>query len=194
MSTALNDTINFQRRLRALSALFLYRLTSLAVSIGYFQRRKLVIVYWHFSRLKQRFQKRKRSTLIFSSFKNRNKLRFDGFFLFIYLFITLHNRVSVWPKIKNNEYISISGKWKLNEIGTKIFFFFLTFILQEIRDSEAENFFWNMYKQFLILRSKRVERFERTCLQKWGISETRLSDLSPFNAFLLFVYFVIFVF
>lgn len=124
MSTALNDTINFQRRLRALSALFLYRLTSLAVSVGYFQRRKLVIVYWHFLRLKQRFQKRKRSTLIFSSFKNRNKLRFDGSFLFIYLFITLHNRVSVWPKIKNNEYISISGKWKLNEIGTKIFFFF----------------------------------------------------------------------
>lgn len=34
-----------QRRLRALSALFLYRLTSLAVSVGYFQRRKLVIVY-----------------------------------------------------------------------------------------------------------------------------------------------------
>lgn len=145
MSTALNDTINFQRRLRALSALFLYRLTSLAVSVGYFQRRKLGnCLLTLFTIETTTFFK---ETIYFFdlSFSCESNNKFQISRISFFFFFHLSHSVSS-DLIKNNEYVFFIRYIPGNEnyIRNRNEFFFLTFsrlyFRKSIRDSEAKNF------------------------------------------------------
>lgn len=110
-----------------------------------FKDESLVIVYWHFSRLKQqRFSKKRSIFLIFHSLANRIiSFRFHGF-LFFFFFHLSHSVSS--DLIKNNEYVFFIRYIPGNEnyIRNRNEFFFLTFsrlyFRKSIRDSEAKNF------------------------------------------------------